>query len=68
MEAVTLVLRKAHELSVMALIFANDVDYARPRVAEGWDVVAVGTEAGWLSDAAAEIRKQAAAPAAKNKS
>jgi 4-hydroxy-2-oxoheptanedioate aldolase len=59
MEAVTLVLGKAHELSVMALIFANDVDYARARVAEGWDVVAVGTEAGWLSQAAADIRKQA---------
>ena len=59
MEAATLVLGKAHELSVMALIFANDVDYARPRVAEGWDVVTVGTEAGWLSEAAAEIRKQA---------
>ncbi len=59
MEAATLVLGKAHELSVMTLIFANDVDYARPRVAEGWDVVTVGTEAGWLSEAAAEIRKQA---------
>ena len=41
------------------MIFANDVDYARARVAEGWDVVAVGTEAGWLSQAAADIRKQA---------
>jgi 4-hydroxy-2-oxoheptanedioate aldolase len=48
---------------VMALIFANDADYAKPRVAEGWDVVAVGTDAGWFSKAAVEIKE-----AAKSKS
>jgi 4-hydroxy-2-oxoheptanedioate aldolase len=52
-EAMTLVLRKARETSVMTLIFANDVAFAKPRVAEGWDVVAVGTDAGWFSGAAA---------------
>ena len=32
--------------------------YAKPRVAEGWDVVAVGTDAGWFAKAAAEARAQ----------
>ena len=55
----TLVLSKCREMSVMALIFANESDYAKPRVAEGWDVVAVGTDAGWFSKAAAEIKEAA---------
>jgi len=55
-EAMTLVLRKAREKSVMTLIFANDADFAKPRVAEGWDIVAVGTDAGWFSKAAAATR------------
>ena len=59
-EARELVLRKCRELDVLALIFANDVDYAKPLVAEGWDVVAVGTDAGWFSKAAAETRRAAA--------
>ena len=62
-EAMTLVLSKCREMSVIALIFANDVDYARPRVAEGWDVVAVGTDAGWFSKGAAEAKAAACAKA-----
>jgi 4-hydroxy-2-oxoheptanedioate aldolase len=58
-EAMTLVLRKAREKCVMTLIFANDVAFAKPRVAEGWDIVAVGTEAGWFSGAAAATRAAA---------
>jgi 2-keto-3-deoxy-L-rhamnonate aldolase RhmA len=41
---------------VIAFIFANDADYAKPRVAEGWDMVAVGTDAGWFAKGAAEAR------------
>jgi 4-hydroxy-2-oxoheptanedioate aldolase len=52
-EAMTLVLSKCREMSVMALIFANDIDFAKPRVEEGWNVVAVGTDAGWFGKAAA---------------
>ena len=59
-EAMTLVLRKAREKSVMTLIFANDVAFAKPRVQEGWDVVAVGTDAGWFSSAAAATRAEVA--------
>jgi 4-hydroxy-2-oxoheptanedioate aldolase len=58
-EAMTLVLRKCRELSVMALVFANDVAFAKPRIAEGWDVVAVGTDAGWFSKAAADWKRDA---------
>jgi 4-hydroxy-2-oxoheptanedioate aldolase len=58
-EAMTLVLRKAREKSVMTLIFANDVAFAKPRMAEGWDVVAVGTDAGWFSAAAAATWREA---------
>jgi 4-hydroxy-2-oxoheptanedioate aldolase len=46
----------------MALIFANDADYAKPLVANGWDIVAAGTDAGWFGKAAVEVRRQAATP------
>jgi 4-hydroxy-2-oxoheptanedioate aldolase len=57
-EAMNLVLSKCRERSVMALIFANDIDFAKPCIEAGWDVVAVGTDAGWFSGAAAEMRRQ----------
>jgi 4-hydroxy-2-oxoheptanedioate aldolase len=57
----TLVLSKCREMSVIALIFANDADYAKPRLAEGWDVVAVGTDAGWFSKAAVAVKELAKA-------
>ena len=46
-------------MSVISLIFANDVDDAKPRVEEGWDAVAVGTDAGWFAKEAAGTRAQA---------
>lgn len=52
-EAMKEVLAKAREHGVMTLIFCNDIDFARPRIKEGWDVVAVGTDTGWLASAAA---------------
>ena len=58
-EAMTLVLSKCREMSVMSLIFANDMDFAKQRIAEGWDIVAVGTDAGWFGKAAAAIRREA---------
>lgn len=59
-DAMQLVLSKCRERSVIALIFANDVEYAKPLVKAGWDVVAVGTDAGWFAKAAAEARRAAA--------
>jgi 4-hydroxy-2-oxoheptanedioate aldolase len=55
-EAMTEVLSKAREKSVMTLIFANDVAFAKPRIEEGWDIVAVGTDMGWFEGAAAATR------------
>jgi 4-hydroxy-2-oxoheptanedioate aldolase len=55
----TLVLKKCREMSVIALIFANDANFAMPLVADGWDVVAVGTDAGWFSGAAVAVKEQA---------
>ena len=49
MEAMTLVLRKCRERSVMAFVFANDIDYAKRLINTGWDVVAIGTDASWFS-------------------
>jgi 4-hydroxy-2-oxoheptanedioate aldolase len=60
-EAMGLVLRKCREMEVMALIFANDIDYAKPLVKAGWDVVAVGTDAGWFAKAAADMKRDARA-------
>ena len=54
----TLILRKCREMSVMGLIFANDVAYAKPLVAAGWNVVAVGTDAGWFAKAAADVKRE----------
>ena len=54
-EAIDLILKKAREHDVIAAIYANDVDYARPLVAAGWDVIAVGTDMGLLADAAARV-------------
>ena len=44
---------KARAHGVMTLIFCNDPAFAKPRIKEGWDVVAIGTDAGWLASAAA---------------
>ncbi len=55
-EAMTLVLSKCREMSVIALVFANDAAYAKPLVAERWDIVSVGTDASWFAKAAAEAR------------
>ncbi len=57
-EAMTEVLSKAREKGVIALIFANDVAFAKPRIEEGWDIVAVGTDMGWFEGAAAATRAE----------
>jgi 4-hydroxy-2-oxoheptanedioate aldolase len=58
MEAMTMVLRKCREASVMSFIFANDLRYARPLIEAGWNMVAIGTEVSWFSTAASETRRQ----------
>jgi 2-keto-3-deoxy-L-rhamnonate aldolase RhmA len=53
----TLVLRKCREASVLAFIFANDVEFAKSLIEAGWDVVAIGTDMSWFLTAAAEARR-----------
>ncbi|MDJ0514416.1 MAG: aldolase/citrate lyase family protein [Methyloceanibacter sp.] len=53
------VLAKARENGVMTLIFCNDIEFAKPRIKEGWDVVAIGTDTGWLAAAAASTLAEA---------
>ena len=57
-EAIDLVLRKCRENEVMAFIFANNLDYARPLVDAGWVMVAAGTDLGWFSAAAGDVIRQ----------
>ncbi len=54
-EACDEILKKSRENSVMTAIFANDIDYARPLIAAGWDVITVGTDMGLLARAAADV-------------
>lgn len=46
---------------VWSWVFANDADYARDRVAEGWDIVTVGTDTGWLTSGGAAMKTAAGA-------
>jgi 4-hydroxy-2-oxoheptanedioate aldolase len=57
MEAMTLVLRKCREKSVMSFIFANDIAYATRLIKAGWNLIAIGTDVGWFSAAAADAFK-----------
>jgi hypothetical protein len=54
----TLVLRKRREASVMAFIFANDVEYAKPLIGAGWNMVAIGIDMAWFFTAASEMRRE----------
>ncbi len=49
------ILAKAQEHSVITAIFANDIDYAKPLVTAGWDIITVGTDMGLLGGAAADV-------------
>jgi 4-hydroxy-2-oxoheptanedioate aldolase len=57
-EAMSLVLRKCREKSVMSFIFANDITYAKPLIEAGWDLVAISTDAVWFSEAASSKLKR----------
>ncbi len=57
MEALDLLLAKCKENSVISAIFANDADYAKSMIAKGWQVIAIGTEARWLSEGAKAARR-----------
>ncbi len=54
-EACNEILNKSREHAVLTAIFANDIDYAKPLVEAGWDIITVGTDMGLLAGAAAGI-------------
>ena len=57
LEALDLMLAKAREKGVMASIFANDAEYAKALLQKGWQVVAIASDARWVSAAAREARR-----------
>jgi 4-hydroxy-2-oxoheptanedioate aldolase len=58
MDAAEMVLHKCREHSVMAFVFANDAEYAKPLMRAGWDMIAIGTDAGWFSLSAKKALSQ----------
>ena len=50
-------LSKCKEHGVIAMIFANDADYARPLIAAGWQIIAIANDVRWIGAAAAEAKK-----------
>lgn len=46
------VLTRARDAGVIGWIFANDDSYARDMRARGWTMLSIGTDGGWLRDAA----------------
>ena len=50
-------LAKCKEHNVMAMIFANDVDYARPLVKAGWQIITIANDTRWIGAAASEARR-----------
>jgi hypothetical protein len=61
MDAMAMVLRKCREHSVMAFVFANHAEYAKPLMQAGWGMIAIGTDAGWFSLAAEKTLSQSRA-------
>ena len=55
--ALDLLLAKCKENTVMATVFANDADYAKSMIEKGWQVVAVASDARWLSEGARAARR-----------
>ncbi len=62
LEALDLVLAKCRQYGKIAGVFANDVEYARPLIEKGWNIVAVGTESGLLKSALATTMNSLRSP------
>lgn len=56
-EALDLILARCRAHNVVASVFANSADYAKPLLTKGWDVVTVGTDASVLAAGFADIVK-----------
>jgi 4-hydroxy-2-oxoheptanedioate aldolase len=57
LDALSLLLAKAREKGIIASVFANDADYAMAMLEKGWQIVAIGTDARWITTAAREARR-----------
>lgn len=55
-DAVDHLLEKCKEHRVIASIFANDADYAKPLIAKGWQIIAIANDVRWLAASAASAR------------
>lgn len=56
-EALDLLVAKCREKGVISAIYANNNAFAKAMMAKGWQVIALGTEFGALSAAAASARR-----------
>ena len=54
LDAVRHVHARASAKGIITFIFANDQDYAEQMATMGWQVIAIGTDTGWLANAAKE--------------
>ena len=50
-------LAKCRQHGVVAMIFANDADYAKPLIAQGWQIIAIANDVRWIGAAAAAAKK-----------
>jgi 4-hydroxy-2-oxoheptanedioate aldolase len=50
-------LAKCKEHGVIAIIYANDTDYAKPLIAKGWQIIAIANDVSWLAAGASAARK-----------
>ncbi|MGE0052751.1 MAG: HpcH/HpaI aldolase/citrate lyase family protein [Hyphomicrobium sp.] len=57
-EAIAHVHARATAAGVITFIFANDAEYAREMARMGWQSLAIGTDANWLSAIAAQMLPQ----------
>lgn len=55
LQAIRHVQARASAAGIITFIFANDADYARDMAAMGWQVIAIGTDSGWLANAARQM-------------
>lgn len=62
LDAIDHILDACRKHGVLSAIFANDVEYAQPLVKSGWDLIAVGTDAGLLSAAMQECIEKVKQP------
>ncbi len=54
LDAIQHVHARATKRGIITQIFANDADYGRDMIGQGWQVISIGTDANWLAAIAAQ--------------